>query len=957
MRPDRWQRIKEIVAATLERGVEERAQFLNETCQADASLRREVDSLLAAYEKADGFLEHPVFSLLGRELGNISEGSIIDRYRLVRLLGDGGMGTVYLAARGDDEFQQLVAIKLLRWKVDKELVQRFRAERQILAQLNHPNIARLFDGGTIEGRPFFVMEYIDGEALDRFCESRRLSVRERLEIFQRICSAVHFAHQNLVIHRDLKPSNILVTAQSEPKLLDFGIAKILEADKSGSARAPTTNLRPMTPDYASPEQLRGEPIATTSDVYSLGIILYELLTGTRPGSPQRRLLEQPPRPSVIVSRELEPRRVGGNAGWGEDPAVLTRRLAGDLDNIVLMALRQEPERRYSSAAELSEDIRRHLAGLPVLATKDTLGYRTSKFIRRHRFGVATAFLIILLASLSLAGLFVQHQRTLRERDRAEQVAEFLVNIFKSADPSESRGEEITARELLEQGAQSIRRQLVSQPEVQAQMLNTLGEVYAGLGLYGQAEELLIDALEIRQEILGPWHVEVADSLDNLASVHALKGRYESAETLYRRSIAIFRRSLGENNPRVAESLDNFGALLAYKGDYDAAELLLRESLEKHRRGQDAKGEQVATNLSNLASVLKIKGEHQEARSLYEEALGIRRNLYGEEHSSVATTLNNIGWLLEAAGDSARAKSFYLKALRLRRKILGPDHPQVATTLHNLASTFEDTGDYASEEEARRDALGIWRKNFGPEHPLIANGLTGLANMMRRKGELGSAEQTHRESLSMRRKLLPAKHRDIMVSLNNLAIVMQDMGDYPSAERLFLESLKLRQELWGREHRDVALALNNLATLLEDSGDLREAERLHREALAIRHRLLEPGHPEVLGSMGNLAVVLNARRKGEEAVSLVREALSIAHRSRLADPMTIAQLQSILGECLVRSENYEEAESLLIASFPVIRSGFHYKTRPTRKAIKRLIELYRAWNKPHMAREYEVLLKG
>lgn len=973
MTPERYQQVKEILTAAFEREAGERLQFLAEACQGDESLRQEVESLLA-YGDSGSFLDRPIFRLLSEEGRGFREGDVLDRYRLIRRLGYGGMGTVYLAVRADDEFEREVAVKLLRWQIDEDLVRRFRVERQILARLDHPNIARLYDGGTVDGRPYFVMEYVRGEPIDRYCDRRKLSIRERLDIFRSVCSAVHFAHQNLVIHRDLKPSNILVTSEGVPKLLDFGIAKALEEDSAVLTGSTVTGLRPMTPDYASPEQIRGGAVATTSDIYSLGVILYELLTGRRPHLLKSRLPEEivnvvlgeePERPSVVVTREVEVHEGDGTPMTlmpetvcrlrGVEPGKLRRQLAGDVDNIVLMAVRKEPERRYSSAAQLSEDIRRHLEGLAVLAGKDTFGYLAAKFIRRNKLTVATASLFLLLVSGSLAGLILQRQRTLRERDRAELVAEFLVETFKVSDPTQSKGGTVTAREILDHGARSIERQLAGQPEIQAAMMNTLGEVYTALGLYERAEELLSKSLEIRQHRLVRENVDVADSLNDLATVYLSQGKYEKAEPLYLDSLALLHNLSGDEDLVLADPLNNYGALLLQKGEYATAESFLRQALEIRQANLGRDNAKVAESLSNLASLLKIKGAYGDAKPLYEEALRIRRKLYGEEHLLVAMTLHNLGWLLAAAGNSHGAEPLYREALRLKRKTLGNDHPSVATTLHNFANVLIEVGDLNGAEQALHEALRISRKSLGPEHPLIANGLNQMARLLRRKEDLEGAERMFRVSLAMRRKLLPPKHPDIMTSLNNLAVVLQDKGKYSEAELFYHESLRLRRELWGDEHRDVALVLNNLATVLEDKGELREAERLLRKALASRRRLLGTEHPDVLGSMGNLASVLNARGEVDQAETLAREALQVARKSHPEGRALVAQLENVLGECLLRSGRYKEAESILLGSYSAIRAGFNVRARPTQKALKRIVELYRTRGMPGKARAYEKLL--
>ncbi|HEV2843761.1 MAG TPA: serine/threonine-protein kinase, partial [Thermoanaerobaculia bacterium] len=434
--PERWRTVDRIFAQALELPPAERAVFLDAACAGDAGLRRDVERLLGADERNDTFMERPAGELLGwRPLaGEDEEGGRLGPYRLLRRIGGGGMGTVYLARRDDEQYQQEVAIKVLRAGLEAtEAYHRFIAERQILARLQHPNIARLYDGGTTEdGRPFLVMELVDGLPVDQYCDQGQLNVDQRLGLFRRICSAVEHAHQNLLVHRDIKPGNILVTPDGEPKLLDFGIAKQLEPKvATDSGPLTRTGLRIMTPSYASPEQVKGEAVTTASDVYSLGVLLYELLTGRSPYPSaevtyeiERAICEQEPeRPSVAVFRAgaVSPEEIA--SARKARPQALQRRLRGDLDNIVLMALRKEPGRRYGSVAKLSRDLERHQEDLPVAARADTLRYRARKFVVRNRAGVAAAVAVFLLVSLLVVGfmarLIEQRHQVARERDKAQ----------------------------------------------------------------------------------------------------------------------------------------------------------------------------------------------------------------------------------------------------------------------------------------------------------------------------------------------------------------------------------------------------------------------------------------------------------------------------------------------------------------------------------------------------------
>ena len=505
MNPERWGRIEELFRTAIDRPADERDAYLTRVCGSDEDLRREVLSLLERDSDED-FIRDPIanaaLAFTAKPNDDLT-GERIGPYRVTRLIGRGGMGDVYEAERDDEHFQQQVAIKIIKRGMDTDFVRdRFLRERQILASLDHPHIARLFDGGaTPDGSPYFVMEFVAGEPITAYCRRHQLSVNEKLKLFRKVCSAVQHAHQKLIVHRDLKPSNILITPsadgkEGEPKLLDFGIAKLLSTDASQPHTRTETALRMMTPEYASPEQARGQAVATTTDVYSLGVVLYELLTERRPH--EFRTYAPAEIERAICDTEIEePSKVVGQMTGA--PTKLARQLAGDLDNITMMAMRKEPERRYQSVEQFSEDIRRHLAGMPVVARKDTFGYRAGKLVRRHKAGVAILALLIILA----VAMTIQAARIARERDRANQeaataqaVTQSLVAMFEFADPGKSRGNVITARELLDQGAEKVVRELKDQPVVQAKLLDTIGRLYQSIGVYDREQPLLEEALKL-----------------------------------------------------------------------------------------------------------------------------------------------------------------------------------------------------------------------------------------------------------------------------------------------------------------------------------------------------------------------------------------------------------------------------------------------------------------------------
>ncbi|HSS52911.1 MAG TPA: serine/threonine-protein kinase, partial [Thermoanaerobaculia bacterium] len=531
MTPERWGEVKSVLDGALEMRPGERAAFVAAACGEDSELRQEVESLLEFEAGSAGFIEEPLFGRFA-ELEGLAEGQRVGPYQVVREIGRGGMGAVYLAVRADEEFDQRVALKLVGTGSAAEIVRRFRAERQILAHLDHPNIAKLLDGGTAEdGRPYFVMEYVEGRPIDEVAGS--LPLRERLALFREVCAAVHFAHQNLVVHRDLKPANVLVTADGVPKLLDFGIAKLLDPGRTDPALS-ELGLRPMTLQYASPEQVGGTPVTTASDVYALGVLFHVLLTGRSPypvAANDRKALEraitqgETVRPSQAVERR-------------ED----ARRLAGDLDTIVLRAMDLKPERRYASAEQLAADVQRYLDGLPVLARKDTAGYRLGKFVRRHKLGVAAAAAVLLLILGFSVTVTLLLRKAQGERDRAEAVSDFLSDLFERADPSQSRGEAIIAREVLDRGRQKIAGELQKAPEMRAALMQTMGRVYRSLGVYDQARPLLEESLRLRRQTRGTDPLDVAASELNLAlALQEDSKRRAEAEVLLRKALETYRQ--------------------------------------------------------------------------------------------------------------------------------------------------------------------------------------------------------------------------------------------------------------------------------------------------------------------------------------------------------------------------------------------------------------------------------
>jgi serine/threonine-protein kinase len=673
----------------------------------------------------------------------------------VRVIDYGGMGAVYLAEREGD-FTQRVAIKLTHLGLDTPAVlTRFVEERQILARLEHPNIARLLDGGiTPGGRPYFAMEYVEGDPLTEYCAARQLDLDARLRLFLQICRAVQYAHQNLVVHRDLKPPNILVTQDGQAKLLDFGIAKLLAQDGADerASRGVMTTQRWFTPEYAAPEQVRGGPITTATDIYALGLILYELLTGQRahrvagatPGELERIIVDQEPeRPSALVS-----------------PTARRRQLTGDLDTIVLKALQKEPVRRYASAEQLAEDIERHQSGLPVRARPGTLRYRTTKFIRRHRYALlATSVIAITLvggiaATSWQARAATEQSRVARdervrarlEAARAEQVSAFLVDIFRST--GQISGDSLTVSELVERGRDQIERQLSDQPAIHASMLDAIGRIYRNLGRYDEARQAWEQALALRRRTLGPHHPEVAGNLTELGKLHHRFARYDLAEPLLQEALSLWRQHITRPGADLATTLSGLADVHLIKGDNAQAERFYQEALETRRRALGPDHEDVASDMSNLAT-LYLHTKPETADSLFSAALALQRKRFQPGNAHFLEAVDGLAAARYRLGKLDDALALHLEALTIRRRQLGEEHIETAFSLENLAQVYEKRADLANAERYYRDALTMKRKLFPSSGPPVARTLVMLGRMLHASGRCREAQPLLREALDIR----------------------------------------------------------------------------------------------------------------------------------------------------------------------------------------------------------------
>jgi len=828
-------RADRILDEALDVDAAERSAFVARACGEDRGLKALVERLLDnALSDEDPLPALPVADEEERDQP-LAPGARIERYRVIEEVGRGGMAVVYLAERADGQFEQRVAIKLIKRGIDTdEVMRRFHQERQIMALAAHPNIARMLDGGTSEdGRPYFVMEYVDGKPIDDYCESNRLDVTERLRLFVRAATAIAYAHRNLVVHRDIKPSNILVTSDGTVKLLDFGVAAYLDPEQ-GDSEPTRTGRRFLTPAYASPEQISGAPVTTASDVYQLGLLLFLMLTGTQPyrtddpdpESLRRRICEQTPtRPSQSATVS----------------AGMRRRLAGDLDTIVMAALRKEPERRYPSVAQLIDDVERYLAGRPVTARPDTLVYRTSKFVRRHKLAVGLAVSALLLLVAFAATMTIQAGLIARERDRAnqqartaERTAEFLVELFEVSDPGQARGSTITARELLDRGAGRVERELADEPLVRAQMMDTIGRVYQNLGLYDQARPLLEAALATRRDLLGEEHADVAQSIGNVAWLLEKVGDYEEAEPLFRRVLELRRETLGDDDPGVATALNNLGLLLYEKGEPDEAERLLRRALELRRAAYPEGHAEVADTLGNLGLVLDQRGDREGAARLHRESLELRRRTLGEDHPHVAISLNNLANSLSGTGELEESERLHRQALELRRRILGETHPQVAESLNNLASVLYMRGDLEAAEPIFRQVVELDAKMLGEDHPDRANSIGNLGMLLYKMERYEEAEVQLRDALRRLERSLEPGHWLLGLARSNLGACLTRLGRFSEAEAQLKDGHSLLTATLGPQNPRTTGAVERLVELYERSG---------RPAEAARYRAMLPDDPE------------------------------------------------------------------------------------------------------------------
>lgn len=788
----RFAHLQELFEAAVALAPDERQRFVDTACAGDAALRTELEALLAADAQAHdplaasiarGTAEHfdDGAPWLGRRIGN---------YRILRELGRGGMGSVFLAERADAEYESRVAIKLIRGFPTPAALERLRRERQLLAGLVHPHIARLLDGGTTdEGQPYLVMEYVDGMPLAQWLDAQEPPLEQRLRLFRQLCEAVHHAHQNLIVHSDLKPANVMVRGVGTPTLLDFGIARLSAPDTNGER---ATELRAFTPEYASPEQLGGAAVTTASDVYALGLILYELLCG--------RVYKS--NGNAESWRQARPGRVAHTAAdWLRADAA---RIDGDLEHVVRRALHEDPARRYASAAALAEDISRYFDGRPLAAGPDRIGYRMAKFVRRHRVGVAVAALAVVAIVVAASWLALERARALRaegvartEAHTANEVTDFLVGLFQDADPQQTRGRDVSARELLDQASTRLDAMPIAQAQVQARLLGTLGEIYISIGQPRRSIDLLGRAIALLRAP-GADPLQLAKALNEDCRAWSAIQDFARAVPICREALTLRGAHLRPDDPDLGHSDNALGVAEQGNGDFAAAE-------------RD-----------------------------YRAALAIFSAAGPEHRGDVASTVHNLAFLAFHRSDYARARVLYTQALAQKRAVYGNDDPRTLNTLDNLAQAEEELGDLAAAEHHLSDALALQIKVVGADSVSVARASNDLASVQQDRGEFVAAETNYRAALALYVRLEPADSMPWAVTANNLATLEEDRGDFAAALPLLRESLRIRAAHSKPASASVARAQNNLARCELELGELAAARPLIDAALATRRALkLDP----------------------------------------------------------------------------------------------------------------------
>jgi len=845
-----WEFIKSLVDHSLILSGKDRDDFIKEVCNDYPSISSDVIELLECIEKSEkeNFLNNAWNDyknvLLNKNPVDIKHGEHfinkeIGPYRISKLLGHGGMGIVFKATRIDGEFRRDVAIKMIRpfVHIDESLA-RLQIEKEILAKLQHPHIAQLYDAGmTTEGLPYLVMEYVDGVPIEEYCNKNKCKIDERLSLIKDVCSAVHYAHKNLIVHRDLKSQNIYVDKNGNVKILDFGIAKLLTPRNLAFPNLKTIQGQKIwTPHYASPEQIKGKSITIQTDIYALGILLYRILTGSYPFNLKDKTLSEiediiinssPLLPSQVIMRISDTDRITSNRKT--KLPLLRNKLSGDIDALVCKAIRKEPEYRYHSVAQLSDDIDRYKAGIPLIARKGTLRYKTGKFIRRNKVGlmIAGTFLFFIVGFTGLYSFKITEERNKaqQERDKLEQVLNFMTGLLESGNPAESPGGALTAEMLLEKGIKQA-NVLKKQPAVQARIFNVAGNVYLMLGKFERAETLFSKSVNIYKQKLSSDILGLTKSMNNLSIAYTRQGRYQMAANMYEKSLGLQIEKFGNNHPEIAETLSLFGAWIPVSNIHNAAEMR-KKSLQIRRTFYGDYHLKVADSYEENGRIKRALGLPKEAIKDYQKALHIRKTILGPSHPDVANVmilLGDIYNLYEIDKDSA--EMIYNNALQLLYDKTELYHPQLLHVLGSYADLLSKKGNNQAAQQMIEQSVGIRRTVYGPNHPKTADGLNQLAEFYYKQNNYEQAVRLYKNSLKIKEEKLGNNHLALVGILRDLANTLIALEKYSEAEMLLIKALKIHTE------NDITkgLTIGVLANLKAQEGDLDKAGELYQRAL-------------------------------------------------------------------------------------------------------------------------------
>jgi tetratricopeptide (TPR) repeat protein len=882
--------------------------------------------------------------------------AIIGRYRILRLLGEGGMGAVYEAEQ--EHPRRTVALKVIKpGLTNPELLRRFARESQALGRLQHPGIAQIYEGGAANTgfgpQPWFAMECIRGQSLRDYAEAHHLNTRQRLELMVKICDAVHHAHQRGLIHRDLKPGNILVDETGQPKILDFGIARVMDNDARATQQTSPGQLM-GTLAYMSPEQVLGDPLEldTRSDIYALGVILYELLSGRLPhtlvGQPlevMRMIREENPQPLSSVNRFYR----------------------GDIETIVSKALEKDKQRRYASAADLGADIQRYLKDEPIIARPPSATYQLQKFARRHKAlvaGVAAVFVVL------VAGIIASTWEAKRAR-RAEQAAtavdDFLQNDLLAqasasvqARPDTKPDPDLKVRTALDRAAARIEGKFHTQPLVEAAIRQTIGKTYEDLGLFPDARKHIERAADLRRRSLGQDHPDTLTSLLTLAILYWHQGEYPQAEPLFTKVVEVRSRVLGPSNPETLDAMESLALLYKDQGRYPQAEPLYAKVLDVFRRVLGEEHPDTLTMMNNLGTLYVKQGKYAQAEPLSTKVLEGSRHALGNEHPDTLISMNNLAFLYLREGKYAQAEPLFTEVLETQRRVLGEDHPMTLNIMGNLGMLYYYQGRYAQAEPLYKKVLDVQRRVLGREHPDTLNTMDNLGMLYLKQGAYAQAEPIFTNDLEVSRRLLGDEHPDTLASMNNLALLYLNQGRYAQAEPICTKVLKVRRRVLGEEHPDVLTSMNNLALLYRDEGRYEQAEPLYVKVLELQRRVLSPEHPKRLASMNDLAFLYLYQGNYARAEAVLHDALN-GHQKSMTDTWDRYSCQSLLGASFAGQNKYEEAEPLLVSGYEgmlqrkaTIPAASRFKLQ---QAGDWLVQLYQHWGKPEKAAMWKQKLQG